>query len=190
MRFILASGSPRRKMLLAQIGIKAEVRPSSYQEEIGLAGGSASELVARNARGKGEAVLATCLPEEVVIAADTVVVLGEEILGKPHNAEAAIRMLRALSGQEHRVLTGLAVFYRGQVQTATVSTLVRFRQLTTAEIRGYVATGEPLDKAGAYGIQGRGAVLVESICGCYNNVVGLPLTEFYLLCQQLEVKLP
>ena len=98
-------------------------------------------------------------------------------------------MLRALSGRSHRVLTGIAVFYKEEETVETVTTSVRFRKLTSEEIDAYIATGEPMDKAGAYGIQGHGALLVESIEGCYNNVVGLPLTKLYQMLGQLEVKL-
>ena len=188
MHFVLASGSPRRLILLAQIGIEAEVRPSSFSELSG-ASDNVEKLVQANALGKGRDVLPLCKKDEVVIAADTVVVLDDKVIGKPKNVEEAKEMLRALSGRSHRVLTGIAVFYKEEETVETVTTSVRFRKLTSEEIDAYIATGEPMDKAGAYGIQGHGALLVESIEGCYNNVVGLPLTKLYQMLGQLEVKL-
>ena len=120
--------------------------------------------------------------------ADTMVVLENEILGKPFDSNDAAAMLRKLSGRVHRVLTGVAVFYKTQNLVEVVETKVWFRSLSEIEINAYVATGEPFDKAGAYGIQGRGAVLVEKIDGCYNNVVGLPLTRLYQMMAQIGVK--
>jgi len=113
--------------------------------------------------------------EAVVIAADTVVVLRNEILGKPHDSKHAQAMLTQLSGQKHQVLTAVAVFYQGQQQVTVETTEVEFYPLTQQQIRAYIVTGEPLDKAGAYGIQGLGAALVKGIHGSYSNVVGLPL---------------
>lgn len=140
---------------------------------------NADLVCAYNALGKGKAaaeVLGTALP---VIAADTIVVLGETILGKPADDADAKRMLRELSGRAHEVKTGTAVLYQEKTVLIVVTTKVFFRRLTEKEIDWYVQTGEPLDKAGAYGIQGKGAVLVEKIEGSYDNVVGLPLTEVY-----------
>lgn len=122
-----------------------------------------------------------------VIAADTIVVIDNVILGKPQDAAAAKAMLQRLSGRTHQVMTGVAVHYKGQQLSKVCVTDVSFRQLTAEEIDAYIATGEPMDKAGAYGIQGRGAVLVEKINGCYNNVVGLPLSLLYLMMQRLGV---
>ena len=140
---------------------------------------NADLVCAYNALGKGKAaaeVLGTAVP---VIAADTIVVLGETILGKPADATDAKRMLRELSGRVHEVKTGTAVLYQDKTVLKVVTTKVFFRRLTEKEIDWYVQTGEPLDKAGAYGIQGKGAVLVERIEGSYDNVVGLPLTAVY-----------
>ena len=140
---------------------------------------NADLVCAYNALGKGKAaanVLGTAVP---VVAADTIVVLGETILGKPADAADAKRMLRELSGRAHEVKTGTAVLYQGKTVLTVVTTNVFFRKLTGKEIDWYVQTGEPLDKAGAYGIQGKGAVLVEKIEGSYDNVVGLPLTAVY-----------
>ena len=140
---------------------------------------NANLVCAYNALGKGKAaanVLGTAVP---VIAADTIVVLGKTILGKPADAADAKRMLHELSGRAHEVKTGTAVLYHDKIVLKVVTTKVFFRSLTEKEIDWYVQTCEPLDKAGAYGIQGKGAVLVEKIEGSYDNVVGLPLTAVY-----------
>lgn len=185
MRVILASSSPRRLQLLQQIGIEAEVRPAAFDELS--TGKMADEVVLANAVGKCQAVCAVCGDKVPVIAADTVVVLDGKILGKPKDAADAVRMLTELSGRTHKVLTGVAVSFDGRQLAEVCETEVIFRTLTAAEIADYVATGEPLDKAGAYGIQGRGAVFVEKINGCYNNVVGLPLTRLHLMLAKLGV---
>ena len=185
MRVILASSSPRRLQLLQQIDIEAEVRPAAFDELS--TGKMADEVVLTNAVGKCQAVCAACGDKVPVIAADTVVVLDGKILGKPKDAADAVRMLTELSGRTHKVLTGVAVSFDGRQLAEVCETEVIFRTLTAAEIAGYVATGEPLDKAGAYGIQGRGAVFVEKINGCYNNVVGLPLTRLHLMLAKLGV---
>ena len=185
MRVILASSSPRRLQLLQQIGIEAEVRPAAFDELS--TGKMADEVVLVNAVGKCQAVCAACGDKVPVIAADTVVVLDGKILGKPKDAADAVRMLTELSGRKHKVLTGVAVSFDGRQLAEVCETEVIFRTLTAAEIAEYVATGEPLDKAGAYGIQGRGAVFVEKINGCYNNVVGLPLTRLHLMLAKLGV---
>lgn len=185
MRVILASSSPRRLQLLQQIGIEAEVRPAAFDELS--TGKMADEVVLANAVGKCQAVCAACGDKVPVIAADTVVVLDGKILGKPKDAADAVRMLTELSGRTHKVLTGVAVSFQGRQLAEVCETEVIFRTLTAIEIADYVATGEPLDKAGAYGIQGRGAVFVEKINGCYNNVVGLPLTRLHLMLAKLGV---
>lgn len=185
MRVILASSSPRRLQLLQQIGIEVEVRPAAFDELS--TGKMADEVVLANAVGKCQAVCAACGDKVPVIAADTVVVLDGQILGKPKDAADAVRMLTELSGRTHKVLTGVAVSFDGRQLAEVCETEVIFRTLTAAEIADYVATGEPLDKAGAYGIQGRGAVFVEKINGCYNNVVGLPLTRLHLMLAKLGV---
>lgn len=185
MRVILASSSPRRLQLLQQIGIEAEVRPAAFDELS--TGKMADEVVLTNAVGKCQAVCAAYGDKVPVIAADTVVVLDGQILGKPKDAADAVRMLTELSGRTHKVLTGVAVSFDGRQLAEVCDTEVIFRTLTAAEIADYVATGEPLDKAGAYGIQGRGAVFVEKINGCYNNVVGLPLTRLHLMLAKLGV---
>ena len=146
---------------------------------------NADLVCAYNALGKGKAVanvVGTGIP---VVAADTIVVLGTKILGKPADASAARQMLRELSGKSHQVKTATAVFYQDKTLLQVVTTDVHFRRLTEKETDWYVATGEPLDKAGAYGIQGKGAVLVEKIEGSYDNVVGLPLAAVYEMLKKL-----
>ena len=177
MKVILASASPRRQALLC---------PADCAEGSGTAS-QAQEVALYNAAGKCAAVAAKMGDELPIIAADTIVVIDNVILGKPQDAAAAKAMLQCLSGRTHQVITGVAVRYKGQQLSKVCVTDVSFRQLTAEEIDAYIATGEPMDKAGAYGIQGRGAVLVEKINGCYNNVVGLPLSLLYLMMQRLGV---
>ena len=186
MKVILASASPRRQALLQQIDITPLVCPADFAEGSGTAS-QAQEVALYNAAGKCAAVAAKMGDELPVIAADTIVVIDNVILGKPQDAAAAKAMLQCLSGRTHQVITGVAVRYKGQQLSKVCVTDVSFRQLTAEEIDAYIATGEPMDKAGAYGIQGRGAVLVEKINGCYNNVVGLPLSLLYLMMQRLGV---
>lgn len=172
---ILASTSPRRRDLLRQIGLTFTVDPADVDEKV--SDGESPEVFAVRVALDKARVAAGKADNGIVIAADTIVVLGHEVLGKPSGPEDALRMLRALSGREHRVLTGLAVMdiRSGRTETSLADTRVRFRKLREQEIVSYVASGEPLDKAGAYGIQEKGALLVQGIEGCYFNVVGLPL---------------
>ena len=186
MQVILASASPRRLALLQQIGIEAKVCPADFDEVSGSAV-QAEDVVLANAIGKCKAVVKIKGDSLPVIAADTVVVAEGVILGKPQNEKDAVKMLKQLSGKTHKVMTGIAVSYAGEMLAEVCETEVVFRELTDEEIKKYVATGEPLDKAGAYGIQGMGAVLVEKINGCYNNVVGLPLTRLQLILAKLGV---
>lgn len=173
---ILASNSPRRKELLRQIGMSFKSDPADVDERI-LPGEGAEEYAVRVALDKACAA-AERAGTGIIIAADTIVVLGTTVLGKPADARDAERMLGMLSGKMHTVITGLVVMdaETGGTQTRVAVTKVWFRNLTREEIVSYVATGEPLDKAGAYGIQERGALLVQKIEGCYFNVVGLPLS--------------
>lgn len=179
MKWILASGSPRRRELLTQIGITYEVCPSDADEEIGYY--EAPELVKRLASLKGRSV-ASQQPDACILSADTVVAApGGEILGKPKDRADACRMLRELSGKPHFVYTGVCVLQTDascrvvREDCRVCDTRVFFRDLSDAEIERYVDSGEPMDKAGAYGIQGRGAVLIKRIEGDYFNVMGLPL---------------
>lgn len=184
MQVILASASPRRQELLKQIGIAPLVHPANFAEANGAAN-EARVVALGNALGKCKAVVSELGDTLPVIAADTIVVIDNVILGKPKDAENAKAMLKHLSGRTHQVMTGIAVSFKGRLLNDVCVTDVSFRQLCAEEIENYVLTGEPLDKAGAYGIQGRGAVLVEKINGCYNNVVGLPLTMLYLMLEKL-----
>lgn len=184
MKVVLASASPRRRALLAQVGIEAVVHPASFAE-VGGMGTSAKEVAEKNAIGKCREVLAVMGDGLPLIAADTIVVIDNMVLGKPADAAAAAEMLKRLSGRTHKVMTAVAVVYKGRQLVDVCVTEVTFRSLSDAEINAYVATGEPLDKAGAYGIQGRGAILVERINGCYNNVVGLPLAMLYSMLKKI-----
>ncbi|MCI8676746.1 MAG: septum formation inhibitor Maf [Lawsonibacter sp.] len=174
MRIILASQSPRRRELLERMGIRDfEVLPARGEE---LADPSLppAELVEELSRRKC-AEVAALRPGGLVIGADTVVSIDGQVLGKPRDRAEAERMLRALSGRQHTVYTGVTVLYNGTEETGSERTSVRFRPLTDGDITRYIATGEPMDKAGAYGIQGYGSVLVEGISGDYYNVMGLPV---------------
>ena len=176
---ILASASPRRAELLQQIGVQYSVCSADIDESV-LAEESPSAYVARLAEEKAQVVLSEN-QNSVVIAADTSVVLGGQILGKPENEHHADEILQSLSGKEHHVYTGVSVCQMKQgvieVLTDVVKTQVSFFPLAPEQIQHYIATKEPMDKAGAYGIQGKGAVFVESIQGSYSNVVGLPLAQ-------------
>lgn len=174
---ILASTSPRRRELLTLAGIAFTVVPSPAEEPAPDAGELPAAYAARMARLKAAAV-AHAHPEAIVIGADSVVAIGDVILGKPRDAAEAKRMLTLLSGRVHQVVTGCALFGLGeQPEIFTVSTDVAMTPLSEAAIDAYVATGEPMDKAGAYAIQGRAAAFVTEIHGSYTNVVGLPLAE-------------
>lgn len=174
MDLVLASQSPRRRALLEQIGLKFTVQVLPTVE---LEIGDPLDVARTNALAKAEAV-SKQNPKALVLGADTIVTLDGRILGKPKDAEDAFEMLSFLSGREHEVTTVVAlVLYGQETHLFSETTKVRFRQLTDDEIMGYIATGEPFDKAGGYGIQGFGGVLVQSIKGCYYNVVGLPLPK-------------
>jgi septum formation protein len=182
-RFILASASPRRRELLASIGLQFDVIPSAVPEDL-QHGEAAEEYVIRLSRQKAAAV-ADANRDRWIIAADTIVVLGDQILEKPGDAADAKRMLGAIAGQTHVVYTGVTVkcLQNNYADTHVAASEVRMLPLNAKEIDWYVATGEPLDKAGAYAAQGVGALFIESIHGSYTNVVGLPLA---LLFQMLR----
>lgn len=184
---ILASGSPRRQELLAQIGAEFRVCVSDAEEVKGDAL-PPEELVLFNASAKAKAV-AQAHPEAPVLGADTVVSLAGHTYGKPDNRENAKAMLQKLSGNVHEVTTGVALVKDGKCFTDVVTTRVAFADLTAAEIAAYVATDEPLDKAGAYAIQGRAAVFIRGIEGSYSNVVGLPLHAVAQLARKAGVDL-
>lgn len=174
---ILASASPRRKELLALAGFDFAVETAAVEETYDPA--LPPEQIVMHLAAVKSAPVAALHPEEPVVGADTVVVLDEEILGKPRSEEEAKAMLRRLSGRVHQVYTGVCLRRGEETVCFHECTLVRFKPLTEAQIAAYVATGEPMDKAGAYGIQGRGCVLVEGIEGDYFNVVGLPVSRLY-----------
>ncbi len=186
---ILASNSPRRKDLLKQIGVDFTSDPADVDERV-MPGETPEVYAIRVALDKAR-VAAARAGAGIVIAADTIVVLNDEILGKPADAADAVRMLTVLSGRGHEVITGLAVVdaATGRSAVRTSATRVWFRDLSDRELAAYVATGEPLDKAGAYGIQERGALLVERIEGCYSNVVGLPLSLLGEMLREFDVYL-
>jgi septum formation protein len=187
-RLVLASQSPRRRELLAQLGLDFEVRPADADEAV-LPGEAPRAYVLRVAREKARAVEGA-----LVLAADTAVVLGDEVLGKPEGPDDARRMLRALSGTRHAVLTGVCVRRTSGALAveldAVVSTAVTFAPLSAAQIDWYVRTGEPLDKAGAYAIQGAGGAFVVGVEGSVSNVVGLPLAETAALLDRAGLDLP
>jgi septum formation protein len=190
--FILASASPRRQELLARLAVPFAVMPADVDERL-LPAEAPPAYVSRLAQTKAQH-LAQRFPEALVLGADTVVVLDGHILGKPENVAVARQMLTRLSGRQHTVITGLALLQHSRqlMRLDTVSTLVRFRSLSPTEIEQYIATAEPFDKAGAYAIQGEAAAFVESLEGCYTNVVGLPLRHTAALLQAagLPVSMP
>ena len=172
MKIVLASASPRRAMLLRQIGVDFVVKESRFAE-LTAEKLPPEELARQNAIGKAVSVYRDGSPP--VLAADTAVAIGNEVFGKPCGTSDAMDMLRRLSGREHRVITGVCLIYRGKQYCLSETTRVLLRLLTEGEIAAYVATGESFGKAGSYAIQGLGALLVKKIDGCYSNVVGLPL---------------
>lgn len=189
-QLILASGSPRRRELLHELGLEFEVRVPKVPEIPGK-GEEAATFVQRVAHDKAGAV-ARSSAAAWVLAADTVVVLDEQILGKPRDPAHARQMLLALAGRRHQVLTGFCLSHaqRGESVVRSVTTEVFFADFSEEIAAAYVATNEPMDKAGAYGIQGRGGLLVERITGSYSNVVGLPLAEVMGELLRHEVVVP
>ena len=172
---ILASNSPRRAELLDRLGLHFTIRPSHVEEDA-IPGETPAEHAERLAREKAAAV-ASLHPTALVIGSDTIVVLDGEVLGKPRDEDEAVQMLTRLSGREHRVMTGVAVAHGDRILSGLETVRVVFRELSEAECREYAATGEPLDKAGAYGIQGYGSAIVDSIEGDYFAVMGLPVVR-------------
>lgn len=171
---VLASASPRRKEILEMLGIKVTVRPGNCDETVE-SGLTPKELVTALAKQKANAVPRE--GKELVLAADTIVTIDGNILGKPKDKEDAKQMLSFLSGKEHSVFTGFCLLKGNNILTGAEETKVKFRTLNEVIIEEYLATGEPFDKAGSYGIQGKGCLLIESICGDYFNVVGLPVSR-------------
>ena len=176
LRVVLASASPRRRELLRLVGIDHEVRPADIDESY-LPGERPDAHAERLARGKAETIAAVLGPESVTIGSDTIVVVDGDVLGKPRDREHARQMLRRLSGRSHVVMTGVAVSWRGSTVSGVEQVGVTFRALSDDEIERYIDTGEPMDKAGAYGIQGFGATIVERVDGDYFAVMGLALNR-------------
>jgi len=200
-RIYLASRSPRRRELLAQIGVEHEVLTQRIKAERGpdvnedpLPGETPRDYVMRVCRDKVEngwmRVVQRKLPLRGVLAADTTVCIGDEILGTPASTAQAAEFLQRLSGREHEVLTAIAFKLGERMEAELSATMVRFRELGSGEIERYVASGEPMDKAGAYGIQGRAGAFVAEIRGSYSGVMGLPLYETMLLLRRFGIGPP
>lgn len=185
-RVILASQSPRRRDLLDLVRIVHEVRPADIDERH-RPGESPRAHAERLARQKAQAIDE---PDAVVIGSDTIVVVDGEVLGKPRDEADAAAMLRRLAGRTHLVITAVAVRWRGRIESAAEEVDVTFHPLDDAAIAAYVATGEPMDKAGAYGIQGYGATIVQRVDGDYFAVMGLPLQRLVRLCERLGLRYP
>ena len=185
MNVILASQSPRRRELLGLFGFPFTVKVADIDETMGT--GTPKEEVAQVSRRKAEAIERSA--EDVVIAADTIVVCCDYILGKPCDEQDAFEMLSLLSGRMHQVMTGVTVLWGDKSYTCTEITDVCFRTLTEKEIHRYIATGEPMDKAGAYGIQGGASLCVQKIIGDYFNVVGLPVCRLSQILRELVPEL-
>lgn len=182
---VLASGSPRRRELLSRLGLRFEVDVPRLEENPWIPGED-PDAYARRISGAKAAEVAERRPDALIVAGDTIVVLDGVVLGKPGGERSARAMLARLSGREHAVHTALTVLAPGGIRAAgTEITRVRFRTLGAEEVDAYVATGEPLDKAGAYGIQAYGATLVEAVSGCYFNVMGLPVVRLLALLEEI-----
>ena len=184
---ILASASPRRRELLRLVGIDHEVRPADIDESY-LPGERPAAHAERLARGKAETIAATAGDDVVTIGSDTIVVVDGDVLGKPRDRDEARRMLRRLSGRSHVVMTGVAVSWRGKTLSGVEEVGVTFRSLSDDEIARYIDTGEPMDKAGAYGIQGFGATIVERVDGDYFAVMGLALNRLARLLRDAGLR--
>lgn len=186
---VLASGSPRRHELLHRIGVADFDVVVPEADETYPPGLTPQETVAHIARAKAEAAKALTAPDDLVITADTMVFLGAERLGKPRDEADALRMLSELAGNHHTVCTGVTVRQNDRQKCFTVSTEVYFRSASEDELRAYIASGEPMDKAGAYGVQGLGALLVERIDGDFYNVMGLPVLPLAETLKEFGVRL-
>ena len=187
MKIVLASASPRRRELLQLIGISDFTIRVSEAEETYPADLSPAQIVEYISREKAEAV--ACAPDELIITADTMVFLDQARLGKPVDEADALRMLTAMQGRRHTVRTGVTVRQGDRFLTESEATAVDFRPATEAELRAYIATGEPMDKAGAYGVQGKGALLVERLEGDFFNVMGLPVLRLSRMLEQFGIHL-
>jgi septum formation protein len=183
-RVILASQSPRRRELLALVGVEHEVRPADIDERY-LPGETPRAHAERLARGKASAVT---VPDAVVIGSDTIVVVDGDVLGKPRDVADAARMLRRLSGRSHTVVTAVALAWAGRLESEVEEVAVTFHAMTDADIDAYIRTGEPMDKAGAYGIQGYGATVVQRVDGDYFAVMGLPLQRLVRIARRMGLR--
>ncbi|MDD4309633.1 MAG: Maf family protein [Candidatus Cloacimonetes bacterium] len=180
---VLASASPRRRELFALLGLQPIVLPSDVPEPIS---DEAPELQAmKHAKNKATKILPKTEPNQLIVAADTLVVIEQRILGKPENVEEARSFLRMLSNRKHSVYTGVCLIYKGTTLCDYEKTEVCFAPLSDSEISAYLSTKEPMDKAGAYGIQGYGAQFIVCVNGCYFNVMGFPIRKFYDMLSQL-----
>jgi septum formation protein len=177
LKYVLASGSERRQELLHRIVDEFDIIVSDFDESKVLFKDNIDDYVINLAKGKSLSVKENLKEDSIIIAGDTIVALENKILGKPSNENDAYNMLKLLSGKTHRVYSGIVVInmYNKKIEQESLYTEVKFSNLSDEEIKAYIKTGEPFDKAGAYGIQGYGGVFIESINGCYYNVVGLPL---------------
>lgn len=186
MKIILASASPRRAEILSQLGIPFEVQNADIDEKTDI---QAPHIYVKTLSQKKAEKVFSENPDAVVIAADTTVVFNNEIMNKPKDKEDAFKMLKKLSGNEHQVYTGVTVvdFHKTIIESCCTS--VFFKPITDIEIEKYIATGEPMDKAGAYGIQGFGSLFIEKINGCYFNVVGLPISILYEMLKKFNINL-
>ncbi len=187
-KIVLASGSPRRQELLQRMGItdfdiRVPQTDESYPQGL-----TPHEVVEFISREKAEAAKALCTPEEIVITADTMVFLDDQRLGKPQDEAHALEMLSALQGRSHLVCTGVTVCQGKTICTESEETKVYFRPATEAELRGYIRSGEPMDKAGAYGVQGLGALLVEKLDGDFFNVMGLPILRLSRMLERFGLR--
>ena len=188
-QIVLASGSPRRKELLERIGVTDFLVRVPEVEETFPEGLTPQKVVSHISREKAEAASRLCGPEDIIITADTMVFLDQARLGKPRDEAHALEMLTALQGRRHTVCTGVSVCQGDRRLTETESTDVFFRPASEEELRRYIATGEPMDKAGAYGVQGRGALLVERLEGDFFNVMGLPVLRLARMLEKFGISL-
>lgn len=184
MRLILASKSPRRIEMLSSLGLKPEIIPAEVDENIDDFVRQPERAVCELSKRKAQKIFETAGDDALIIAADTLVYIGNDLLGKPKDEEDAREMLHTLSDSSHEVYTGVSVICKGKLAARCEKTTVCFRKLSEREIDEYVASGEPMDKAGAYGIQGAGTLFVKGICGDYFNVVGLPIATLFELIEK------
>lgn len=188
MAIILASKSPRRKELLGILGVDFDVVTSDI-DEASFACCTPQQLASKLSVEKAKAVCSKVKTQDIIISADTIVVFDNKIMGKPKNTHEAAQMLKTLSGNTHHVITGVTVMSSNELLTEAVTTEVEFRPLGDEEISAYIRTGEPMDKAGAYGIQGKASVFINRINGDYFNVVGLPLSKLCIMLKHFGIQI-